>query len=81
MPCLSLTRSQIINGTLANPLPQGVIRLTGGQVNLFTTQFTLARGYEHTAVFTPSGGLNPVLDVRLVAFVPETIGALTSLRP
>jgi translocation and assembly module TamB len=68
----------IINGTLANPRPQGVIRLTGGQVNLFTTQFTLARGYEHTAVFTPSGGLNPVLDVRLVAFVPETTGALTT---
>ncbi|WP_347566117.1 translocation/assembly module TamB domain-containing protein [Scytonema sp. UIC 10036] len=67
-----------INGTLANPRPQGVIRLTGGQVNLFTTQFTLARGYEHTAVFTPSGGLNPVLDVRLVAFVPETTGALST---
>ncbi|KYC43677.1 hypothetical protein WA1_00460 [Scytonema hofmannii PCC 7110] len=67
-----------INGNLANPRPQGVIRLTGGQVNLFTTQFTLARGYEHTAVFTSSGGLNPVLDVRLVAFVPETTGALST---
>ncbi|BAY48002.1 hypothetical protein SAMD00079811_56210 [Scytonema sp. HK-05] len=63
-----------INGTLAKPLPQGVIRLTGGQVNLFTAQFTLDRGYEQTAEFTPSRGLDPVLDVRLVALVPETTG-------
>ncbi|WP_414582465.1 translocation/assembly module TamB domain-containing protein [Scytonema sp. PCC 10023] len=64
-----------INGTLAKPLPQGVIRLTGGRVNLFTTQFTLDRGYEHTAEFTPSRGLDPVLDVRLVTLVPEATGA------
>lgn len=63
-----------INGTLAKPLPQGVIRLTGGQVNLFTSQFTLDRGYEHTAEFTPSRGLDPILDVRLVALVPEATG-------
>jgi translocation and assembly module TamB len=64
-----------INGTLAKPLPQGVIRLTGGRVSLFTTQFTLDRGYEHTAEFTPSRGLDPVLDVRLVTLVPEATGA------
>lgn len=60
-----------INGTLANPRPQGVVRLTGGQVNLFTTQFTLDRGYEQTATFTPKQGLNPILDIRLAASVPE----------
>ncbi|MBD2515248.1 translocation/assembly module TamB domain-containing protein [Nostoc sp. FACHB-973] len=60
-----------INGTLAKPLPQGLIRLTGGRLSLFTTEFTLARGYEHTARFTPSLGLDPILDVRLVAIVPE----------
>ncbi|WP_445636378.1 AsmA-like C-terminal domain-containing protein [Nostoc sp. DSM 114161] len=60
-----------INGTLAKPLPQGLIRLTGGRLSLFTTEFTLARGYEHTARFTPSQGLDPTLDVRLVAIVPE----------
>lgn len=60
-----------INGTLAKPLPEGVIRLTGGRVSLFTTEFTLARGYEQTARFTPSQGLDPTLDVRLVAIVPE----------
>ncbi|MCC5637743.1 translocation/assembly module TamB domain-containing protein [Nostoc sp. CHAB 5844] len=61
-----------INGTLAKPLPQGVIRLTGGRVSLFTTEFTLERGYEQTATFTPSQGLDPTLDVRLLAIVPET---------
>ncbi len=60
-----------INGTLAKPRPEGVIRLTGGRVSLFSTEFTLARGYEHTARFTPSQGLDPILDVRLLAIVPE----------
>ncbi|MBW4612581.1 MAG: translocation/assembly module TamB domain-containing protein [Desmonostoc vinosum HA7617-LM4] len=60
-----------INGTLAKPLPEGVIRLTGGRLDIFSTQFTLARGYEQTARFTRSQGLDPILDVRLVAIVPE----------
>jgi len=61
-----------VNGTLAKPLPEGVIRLTGGRVSLFSTEFTLERGYEQTATFTPSQGLDPTLDVRLLAIVPET---------
>ncbi|MBD2494702.1 translocation/assembly module TamB domain-containing protein [Nostoc sp. FACHB-280] len=61
-----------INGTLAKPLPQGEIRLTGGRVSLFSTEFTLERGYEQTATFTPSQGLDPTLNVRLLAIVPET---------
>ncbi|MFN6566435.1 translocation/assembly module TamB domain-containing protein [Dendronalium sp. ChiSLP03b] len=60
-----------INGTLAKPLPEGVISLTGGRISLFTTEFTLERGYEQTARFTPSQGLDPTLDVRLLAIVPE----------
>ncbi|MEH1769894.1 MAG: translocation/assembly module TamB domain-containing protein [Nostoc sp.] len=60
-----------INGTLAKPLPEGVIRLTGGRLSLFSTEFTLARGYEQTARFSPSQGLDPTLDVRLTAIVPE----------
>ena len=70
-----------INGTLADPRPQGIIRLTGGQVNLFTTQFTLARGYEQTAEFTPSQKLDPTLDVRLVAIVPEAAGTRAPTTP
>lgn len=62
-----------INGTLSNLQPQGVVRLTTGTVNLFTTQFRLARGYTHTATFIPSQGLDPNLDVRLVTSVPEVL--------
>ncbi|MBN3909035.1 MAG: translocation/assembly module TamB domain-containing protein [Nostoc sp. NMS1] len=60
-----------INGTLAKPLPEGEIRLTGGRLSIFSTEFALARGYEQTARFTPSQGLDPTLDVRLTAIVPE----------
>ncbi|MBF2066003.1 MAG: translocation/assembly module TamB domain-containing protein [Calothrix sp. C42_A2020_038] len=61
-----------INGTLQEPRPQGVINLTGGRINLFTTQFVLERGYDHTATFTPNLGFDPILDVRLLAIVPES---------
>lgn len=60
-----------LNGTLANPRPQGVINLKQGQVNLFVTRFTLARDYEQIATFTPRLGLDPILDVRLVTLVPQ----------
>jgi translocation and assembly module TamB len=60
-----------INGTLAKPLPEGLIRLTGGRLSLFSTEFALERGYDHTARFIPSQGLDPTLDVRLTAIVPE----------
>ncbi|MBD2357105.1 translocation/assembly module TamB domain-containing protein [Tolypothrix sp. FACHB-123] len=65
-----------LNGSLAKPRPQGQINLQGGQINLFTTQFTLARGYDQTAIFTPSRGLDPILDVRLVTIVPEVRGSI-----
>ncbi|MBF2028987.1 MAG: translocation/assembly module TamB [Oscillatoriales cyanobacterium C42_A2020_001] len=60
-----------INGNVTNPEPSGTIQLTSGQVNLFTTQFTLERGYTQTAIFAPDRGLDPELNVRLVALVPE----------
>ncbi len=60
-----------INGPLDNLSPSGVIRLRSGQVNIFTTQFVLERGYEHTAAFLPNQGLDPYLDVRLITSVPE----------
>ncbi|MFW6357681.1 MAG: translocation/assembly module TamB domain-containing protein, partial [Chroococcales cyanobacterium] len=60
-----------LGGTLADIRPEGIIRLKRGQVNLFTTQFRLAGGYEQTAQFFPERGLNPYLDVRLVASVAE----------
>ncbi len=79
---IQITRAPILNflaegtltieGSLDNPKPEGEIRLTRGQVNLFTTQFRLARGYENTAQFLPNRGLDPILDVRLDASVAET---------
>ena len=61
----------IVNGTLDNPAPVGRIDLQAGQVNLFTTQFVLARGYRNFAEFRKELGLDPILDVRLVTAVPE----------
>ncbi|MBW4647269.1 MAG: translocation/assembly module TamB domain-containing protein [Kastovskya adunca ATA6-11-RM4] len=63
--------SLLINGTLNNIRPDGIISVKRGQVNLFTTQFRLARGYENRAEFSPAQGLDPTLDVRLVASVAE----------
>ncbi len=60
-----------INGTLDDLRPSGLISLKSGQVNLFTTQFTLARGYPQTATFVESQGLDPNLDVRLITSVAE----------
>jgi translocation and assembly module TamB len=60
-----------VNGSLDNPSPEGTIRLERGQVNLFTTQFRLARDYENTARFVANRGRDPVVDVRLQAAVTE----------
>jgi translocation and assembly module TamB len=62
-----------VNGNLMALKPTGTIFLQSGQVNLFTTQFVLARGYRHQAMFTALGGLDPNLDVRLIASVPEVV--------
>jgi translocation and assembly module TamB len=62
-----------VNGNLNALKPQGEIVLKSGQVNLFTTQFVLARGYRHQAKFTPDRGLDPELDIRLISSVPEVI--------
>jgi len=67
-----------VNGTLSDPRPDGVIELTGGQINLFTTRFVLDRGYEQTVVFTPEGRINPLLDIQLYALVPEAVGSFVS---
>ncbi len=60
-----------VTGTLDKLQPKGRIALNAGQVNLFTTQFVLARGYRNFAEFRPETGLDPNLDVRLITAVPE----------
>ncbi|EAW39360.1 translocation/assembly module TamB domain-containing protein [Lyngbya sp. PCC 8106] len=71
----SLEGSIALSGTLESLediRPSGVIKLTGGALNLYTTRFILDRGYPQQAIFVPSEGLNPILDLRLVTRVPET---------
>ncbi|MBD0386341.1 MAG: translocation/assembly module TamB domain-containing protein, partial [Nostoc sp. C3-bin3] len=63
------TGNLIVNGSINQPIPDGTIRLEQGGVNLFTTQFNLARGYQHTATFSPSQPRDPDLDIRLYAKV------------
>lgn len=65
----------IVNGTLDSIQPAGTVSLRRGQVNLFTTQFRLDRGYPQTATFVPEQGLIPNLDVRLTAAVVESSGS------
>ncbi|MFQ3635610.1 MAG: translocation/assembly module TamB domain-containing protein [Cyanobacteriota bacterium] len=60
-----------VNGTVRAPRPEGELQVRRGIVNLFTTQFNLVRGYNNTAEFTPQRGLDPYLQVQLVASVPE----------
>lgn len=67
----------LLNGTLDSLRPDGVIRLRSGQVNLFTTQFTLARGSDQTAEFFPDQGLDPTLNIRLITSVPEVTRSRT----
>ncbi|MEH1965679.1 translocation/assembly module TamB domain-containing protein [Nostoc sp.] len=63
------TGNLIVNGSINQPVPDGTIRLEQGGVNLFTTQFNLARGYKHTATFSPSQPRDPNLDIQLFAKV------------
>lgn len=60
-----------VNGTLADPRPDGVITLNTGWINLFSTQFRLIPGETNTATFSPTHGLDPFLDVRLRARVQD----------
>jgi translocation and assembly module TamB len=60
-----------VNGNVNAPQPTGEIALRSGQVNLFTTQFVLARGRKHTATFKAEQGLDPDLDIRLISSVSE----------
>jgi translocation and assembly module TamB len=70
-----------LNGPLDSIKPEGTIELNRGQVNLFTTQFRLARDYENTARFVANRGLDPILDVRLIASVTESTQRRLPISP
>ncbi|MBE9035484.1 translocation/assembly module TamB domain-containing protein, partial [aff. Roholtiella sp. LEGE 12411] len=74
-PILSFraTGNLTVNGSFSQPIPDGTIRLKAGGVNLFTTQFSLARGYDHTATFTANQPRDPDLDIQLFAKVLDVI--------
>jgi len=61
----------VINGVATDLRPSGVIQLSDGWINLFATQFRLDRDSPNTATFTPEQGLDPELDVQMVATVRE----------
>ena len=51
----------------------GVVRLLGGRLNLFTTTFSLDPDAPNVAVFTPSLGLVPFLDIALRTRVSDSL--------
>ena len=72
----------IVNGTLANPEPEGKINVTRGQFNAISARFRLDRAYENFVEFRPSQGLNPYLNVRVTGSVAEiTRLPISSNRP
>lgn len=78
---LTATGSLILNGGLDSLQPEGKIRLTGGQLNLFTTLFLLQRQADNYVLFTPANGLDPELNLTLGATATEvyTPGTVTRL--
>lgn len=69
---LKVAGSIILNGGIGSLKPEGIIRLTGGSVNLFTSRLSLAKDYNHIAKFTPENGFNPYLDLLLEGRVFES---------
>lgn len=70
-----------LNGTLNDPRPSGTINLESGVINLFSTDLRLDRSYQNTATFIPNNGLDPILNVQLVASAFETSGTVAPSKP
>ncbi|MGB3614879.1 MAG: translocation/assembly module TamB domain-containing protein [Elainellaceae cyanobacterium] len=60
-----------VNGTAANPEPSGVITLASGWINIYATEFRVDRDQPNTVTFIPSQGLDPTLDVQMVARIRQ----------
>ncbi|MFN9660773.1 MAG: translocation/assembly module TamB domain-containing protein, partial [Cyanobacteriota bacterium] len=68
-----------INGPLDPSLrASGVVRLLSGRLNLFTTSFSLDPDAANVAVFTPSLGLMPYLDIALRTRIADNIGLVAA---
>ncbi len=67
-----------INGRLDPSLrASGVVRLLGGRLNLFTTSFSLDPDAPNVAIFTPSLGLVPYLDIALRTRISDSLSVLS----
>jgi len=67
-----------LNGAFDETLNiSGVIKLVSGYVNLFTTTFNLDQSEPNVAVFVPSMGLVPYVDVTLKSRVPDNVRDVT----
>ena len=63
-----------LNGAFDENLDiSGVIKLVSGYVNLFTTTFNIDQSAPNVAVFVPSMGLVPFVDVTLNSRVPDNV--------
>ncbi|MEB3166241.1 MAG: translocation/assembly module TamB domain-containing protein [Cyanobacteriota bacterium] len=63
-----------IGGRLDSSLQaSGVVRLLGGRLNLFTTSFSLDPDAPNVAIFTPSLGLVPFLDIAMRTRVSDSL--------
>ncbi|MGB7381297.1 MAG: translocation/assembly module TamB domain-containing protein [Rivularia sp. (in: cyanobacteria)] len=82
-PIISIQASGVldVSGTFSNPTPVGTLKLNKGGVNLFTTQFNLARGEENTATFIKNQPRDPILDISLFAKVLDVIQSSDFSRP
>ncbi|MCX8079318.1 MAG: translocation/assembly module TamB domain-containing protein [Geminocystis sp.] len=69
---LKVAGNIVLNGEFGNLKPEGVVRLTGGSVNLFTSRLSLAKDYNHIAKFTPENGFNPYVDLLLEGRIFES---------
>ncbi len=69
------TRGRLtLNGALDPSLQvQGVVQMLTGRVSFFTTSFSLDRKAANVAVFTPSMGLIPYVDVALTSRVSDSV--------
>jgi translocation and assembly module TamB len=66
-----------LNGPLDPSLrASGVVRLLSGRLNLFTTSFSLDPDAPNVAIFTPSLGLMPYLDIALRTRIADNISLL-----
>ena len=64
----------LLNGPLDPSLQaRGLIRLNSGRISLFTTSFTLDPKAPNVAVFTPSLGLVPFVDIAMRSRVSDSV--------